>query len=334
MASELRTCTHLEVRERRAAPVRSIRGELHFLCPSCSLPLLARYDLRGGARVAARVAERPRAQHVAVSRADAAPARRRPGHAGRRLHAARARAAARRDTGTQAPVHQGRVAQSDELVQGARPVGGGDAGEGARRAHGGSVDGRATPATRPRRTPRPRDYSARCSSRGTPSSRSSTSAALRRRRHARRRAHHRCRAQLAARRARQLGWYDVSTLREPCRVEGKKTMGFELAEQFDWKLPDWIVYPTGGGTGLIGMWKAFDEMEAIGWMPAGHRPRMVSVQADGCAPIIRAFHDGAPKGGPLAGPAYRRRRPARAARDRRLPHARRSCARARARPFQ
>ena len=72
-------------------------------------------------------------------------------------------------------------------------------------------------------------------------------------------------------------------------------MGYELAEQLDWTLPDWIVYPTGGGTGLVGMWKAFDEMEAIGWMPAGHRPRMVSVQAEGCAPIVRAFDAGAPK---------------------------------------
>jgi threonine synthase len=102
--------------------------------------------------------------------------------------------------------------------------------------------------------------------------------------------------QLAAEKGKQLGWYDVSTLREPCRVEGKKTMGFELAEQLDWTLPDWIVYPTGGGTGLIGMWKAFAEMEAIGWLPpGGHRPRMVSVQGEGCAPIIRAFHDGSLK---------------------------------------
>jgi threonine synthase len=72
-------------------------------------------------------------------------------------------------------------------------------------------------------------------------------------------------------------------------------MGYELAEQLDWHLPDWIFYPTGGGTGLIGMWKAFDEMEAIGWLTAGRRPRMVSVQASGCAPIVRAFHDGADK---------------------------------------
>jgi len=87
------------------------------------------------------------------------------------------------------------------------------------------------------------------------------------------------------------GWFDVSTLKEPYRVEGKKTMGYELAEQFDWTLPDVILYPTGGGTGLIGMWKAFDEMQTMGWIDA-KRPRMVSVQAAGCAPIVRAFHDG------------------------------------------
>ncbi|NOT49156.1 MAG: threonine synthase [Acidobacteria bacterium] len=87
------------------------------------------------------------------------------------------------------------------------------------------------------------------------------------------------------------GWFDVSTLKEPYRVEGKKTMGYELAEQFDWKLPDVIVYPTGGGTGLIGMWKAFDEMEAMGWIGPG-RPRMVSVQSATCAPIVRAFEAG------------------------------------------
>ena len=87
------------------------------------------------------------------------------------------------------------------------------------------------------------------------------------------------------------GWFDVSTLKEPYRVEGKKTMGYELAEQFDWRLPDVILYPTGGGTGLIGMWKAFDEMETMGWIDS-HRPRMVSVQSIGCAPIVKAFHDG------------------------------------------
>ncbi len=84
------------------------------------------------------------------------------------------------------------------------------------------------------------------------------------------------------------GWYDASTLREPYRIEGKKTMGFELAEQLGWRLPDVIVYPTGGGVGLIGMWKAFDELRAIGWLDQ-KRPRFVAVQADGCAPIVRAF---------------------------------------------
>ncbi len=87
------------------------------------------------------------------------------------------------------------------------------------------------------------------------------------------------------------GWFDVSTLKEPYRIEGKKTMGLELAEQFGWELPDVIFYPTGGGTGLIGMWKAFDELEAIGWI-GSKRPRMVSVQATGCAPIVKAFEDG------------------------------------------
>jgi threonine synthase len=98
---------------------------------------------------------------------------------------------------------------------------------------------------------------------------------------------------VAAERGGPLGWYDVSTLKEPYRIEGKKTMAFELAEQMDWRWPDWIVYPTGGGTGLIGMWKAFDELERIGWMKPVTRPRMVSVQAEGCAPIVRAYEAGA-----------------------------------------
>lgn len=87
------------------------------------------------------------------------------------------------------------------------------------------------------------------------------------------------------------GWFDVSTLKEPYRVEGKKTMGYELAEQLGWRLPDVIIYPTGGGTGLIGMWKAFDELEAMGLI-GSDRPRMVSVQSSGCAPIVQAFKDG------------------------------------------
>jgi threonine synthase len=99
-----------------------------------------------------------------------------------------------------------------------------------------------------------------------------------------------CGAEVARRKDAE-GWFDVSTLKEPYRVEGKKTMGYELAEQFDRTLPDVIVYPTGGGTGLIGMWKAFDEMEQMGWIDS-RRPRMVTVQAAGCAPIVRAFENG------------------------------------------
>ncbi len=93
---------------------------------------------------------------------------------------------------------------------------------------------------------------------------------------------------LAAEQAREKGWFDVSTFKEPYRAEGKKTMGLELAEAFGWQLPDVILYPTGGGTGLVGMWKAFAELEALGWIDR-RRPRMISVQAEGCAPVVRAF---------------------------------------------
>ncbi len=88
------------------------------------------------------------------------------------------------------------------------------------------------------------------------------------------------------------GWFDLSTLKEPYRIEGKKTMGYELAEQFGWKLPGAILYPCGGGVGLIGMWKAFAELETLGWIAAGKRPRMIAVQASGCAPIVKAFAEG------------------------------------------
>jgi len=91
---------------------------------------------------------------------------------------------------------------------------------------------------------------------------------------------------------KQKGWFDVSTLKEPYRIEGKKTMGLELAEQFDWELPDVILYPTGGGTGLIGKWKAFDELQKLGWLKSTKKPRMISCQSDGCAPIATAFAKG------------------------------------------
>ncbi len=110
-------------------------------------------------------------------------------------------------------------------------------------------------------------------------------------------------ARAAAEQGAPLGWYDVSTLKEPYRIEGKKTMAYEIAEQMEWTYPDWIVYPTGGGTGMVGMWKAFDELEQIGWVPSQRRPRMVVVQADGCAPIVRAYQDGADRATPWDGAA-------------------------------
>lgn len=98
-------------------------------------------------------------------------------------------------------------------------------------------------------------------------------------------------AKLVAAGAAEYGWYDISTLKEPYRIEGKKTMGYEVAEQLDWQLPDAIFYPTGGGVGMIGMWKAFDEMQALGWI-GGQRPKMIAVQVEGCQPVVRAFERG------------------------------------------
>jgi threonine synthase len=97
-----------------------------------------------------------------------------------------------------------------------------------------------------------------------------------------------------------MGWFDLSTLKEPYRLEGKKTMGLELAEQLNWRLPDVILYPTGGGTGLVGMWKAFAELKTLGWLESEKLPRMVSVQSDGCAPIVRAFDAGSRFAEPFA----------------------------------
>ena len=96
---------------------------------------------------------------------------------------------------------------------------------------------------------------------------------------------------MVAERKDQEGWFDVSTLKEPFRIEGKKTMGYEVAEQLGWRLPNAILYPTGGGVGLIGMWKAFEEMEELGWINTGKRPKMICIQASGCAPIIKALHE-------------------------------------------
>jgi threonine synthase len=99
-------------------------------------------------------------------------------------------------------------------------------------------------------------------------------------------------ARIVAERKESEGWFDLSTLKEPYRVEGKKTMGYEVAEQFGWELPDAILYPTGGGVGIIGMWKAFDELEELGWID-NKRPKMIAVQAAGCQPVVKAFESGA-----------------------------------------
>ncbi|MFN2153145.1 MAG: threonine synthase [Anaerolineales bacterium] len=101
-------------------------------------------------------------------------------------------------------------------------------------------------------------------------------------------------AGLVGEKANSEGWFDVSTFKEPYRAEGKKIMGYELAEEFGWELPDVIIYPTGGGTGLVGMWKAFKELAALGWLESDKRPRMVAVQAEGCAPVIQAFEANSP----------------------------------------
>jgi threonine synthase len=98
-------------------------------------------------------------------------------------------------------------------------------------------------------------------------------------------------ARMVGERKQQEGWFDVSTLKEPFRVEGKKTMGYEVAEQLGWRIPQGIIYPTGGGVGMIGMWKAFDEMEQLGWI-GSERPQMITVQSSGCAPIVKAWDEG------------------------------------------
>jgi len=109
---------------------------------------------------------------------------------------------------------------------------------------------------------------------------------------------------MVAERKDKEGWFDVSTLKEPFRVEGKKTMGYEVAEQLNWKLPQAIVYPTGGGVGMIGMWKAFDEMEELGWI-GSERPKMITVQAAGCAPIVKAWEAGISRSGEKSGSGLR-----------------------------
>src|SRR6266567_4209484 len=226
---------------------------------------------RRGPRAEQGRAARPSGGSVALSRAAAgAKSRahrqpRRGGDADPRAAQARGEARRRRAAG------EGRRPAADRLVQGARPRHGGLDGQGARHHPHGHADqrqrrGGARRLCQPRRHPRHRVLP-----RGHAGS-------------------ERQRDRAAGR--DKAGWFDASTLKEPYRIEGKKTMGLELAEQLGWDVPDVILYPTGGGTGLIGMWKACAELEAIGFL-GRKRPRMVAVQAAGCAPMVRAFEAGA-----------------------------------------
>ncbi len=277
----------------RALRRRSVRpARAPLLCPSCGAAAAGPLRSRRGARLVARRAGRARADDVAVPRAAAALRRRDAGHAGRRVHAAaarRARSARRSDSTTSTS----RTSRSTRPTRSRRAAC-------RRRSPGPRRSARhdlrcrppATPAMPPRPTRPPPVCAARSSCRATPSAVRRRVRAVRRGRHAGRRPDHRRRARWPPRPAKPLGWYDVSTLKEPYRVEGKKTMGYELAEQLGWPLPDWIIYPTGGGTGMVGMWKAFDEMEALGWIGADSgrtwcrcRPRAARRS---CAPSSRA----------------------------------------------
>ena len=232
-----------------------------------SLPVLRHAAARalrpGAARAWSRDILAGRApEHVAVPRADAALPRRDARHARRRLHA--------RCCATAASAHAvglDRLFVKDESLNPTNsfkargPVGRHHPRQGPRRRRRSPCPRPAMPATRPPPTPPPPASLRGVHAAGRQAALHRRVPALRRQRHARRRPDHR-RRQDGRREAASCGWYDVSTLKEPYRVEGKKTMGYELAEQLGWTLPDWIVYPTGGGTGMVGMWKAFDEMEA------------------------------------------------------------------------
>ena len=304
----------------RAARVRSTRAR-RIISVRAALPCSRGTTSTGAAVVAARLVARPRADDVALSRGAAGVRRRAARHARRRLHAAVPRHAPGRDARSRPPLHQGRVAEPDQLVQGARAVHGGDACACARRARRSRSRPPGTQAPRSPPTPRVPGSRRACSCRATSSRRLPGECELYG-------AHLTLvdglitdAGRAAAEQGAPLGWYDVSTLKEPYRLEGKKTMGYELAEQLEWRLPDWIVYPTGGGTGLIGMWKAFEELEALGWMPAGGRPRMVTVQAEGCAPIVQGVRAGSGSWRRDRSPPDGGRWVARASGGRRLPDA-------------
>ena len=270
--------------------------ELHFLCPSCKLPMLARYDLQAArAWKKESLAGRPptmwRYRELMPLLPGDEPVTLGEGFTPL-IHAKR----------LGATMGLERLLIKDESLNPtnsfkARGLSAAHvAREGARRDHGLSAHGRERRERRGRLR-RSRGHQVRgLHSQGRQAAVHRRVPPVRRQRHAGRRTNHRGR-QDRLRDGKPRGWYDVSTFREAGRCEGKKTMGFELAEQLGWTLPDWIIYPTGGGTGLVGMWKAFEELETIGWLAPGRRPKMVSVQTDGCAPIVRAFDRGAETAG-------------------------------------
>ena len=235
------------------------------------------------------------------------------GHPRRRVHSPLSRQDARPDPGPRAAVRQGRVAQPDQLVQGARPVGGDHAREVPRRADHRASDRRQRRQRgrrlRGRRGARVRSVHARdvkqpfvdeCRLYGA-------------RGDARRRADYRCRPGRRRNRARRSAGTTCRRSRSRTASKARRRWPTSWPSRWTWQWPDWIVYPTGGGTGMVGMWKAFEELEAIGWMPRGRRPRMVSVQAEGCAPIVRAFERRHREGSGLGERDDGRRRPAGAA---------------------
>ena len=283
--------THLECSVPCGAPPRDPRQANH-LC-ACGMPLRGALRPRRPPRAAGAGEPRgPRAHHVAVPRADAARRRRGAGDAGRGLHAADPRAAAGPRARADEPLHQGRVAQPDQLLQGARAVGGRHQGAhlGATNLSVPSAGNAANAMAAYAAARRARGQGLHAEGREGPVH--PRVRALRRGRHAGRRPHHR-------RGPHRGGARQAAGLVRRLHAQGalphrrQEDDGVRAGRAAGLALPDWIIYPTGGGIGIIGMWKAFEEMEQLGWVPRGKRPQMVGVQAEHCAPIPRAFEQGA-----------------------------------------
>ena len=288
--------THLECSVPCGAPALDPRAHPSSLRlrRSAARPLRSRQ----GARLVARQPRRARAEHVALPRAAAAVRRRDAGDARRRVHAAVPRTRARRDARPRAPLHQGRIAQPDQLVQGARPVGGDHAREVPRREDDRAADGRQRRQRRGRLLRRRRPGVRGVHPEGRQAAVRRRVPALRRERHAGRRPDHRRRPHLPPKPAGRSAGTTSRRSRSRTASKARRRWPTSSPSRCSWEWPDWIIYPTGGGTGMVGMWKAFDEIERIGWVKPAKRPRMVSVQAEDCAPIVRAFEQGTEKAQP------------------------------------